>query len=315
MRGGESFGRSRLCIPFTLQKLANIILQNGEITDPPAAESASSTRYAQSIQRPISPAFDVPEDALFCKTCLKNQHFFSETLASYFPSPDAPDYADYEKGYPSYRKDLEERYPQVCPQCEPRVRERIRATGYAAKTDHLRRMMDRTRGSDIPYGVSRWQRLFVFLGGILWSLSIAGQLVWDGFNLVPDPGAGELTDEDMSLSTSRCLRGIIQGTPPFPTCSGLADSLAGMALALGAVSFWWNPRLQEKLTRIGGRITGKAEFYKLQAILLAARTLAFWFISNDESNPLMTKGLHGSMLFFVILVSLDFGHFAERILT
>ena len=175
--------------------------------------------------------------------------------------------------------------------------------------------MDRRRVSDVPYGVSRWQRLFVFLGGLLWSLSIAGQLAWDGFNLVPNPGAGELTDEDVTLSVSRCLQGIVQGAPPFPTCSGLADSLAGVALALGVVSVWWNPRLQEKLTRVGGRITGKAEFYKLQAILLAARSLAFWWISNDESNPLMTKGVHGSMLFFGILVSQKFGHFTELWLT
>lgn len=74
-----------------------------------------------------------------------NQHLLTQTLASYLPAQTDPQYPLFEKNYPRYRKELEERYPPLCRNCEPRVRERLQVTGYAAKTDHLRRMVEQTR--------------------------------------------------------------------------------------------------------------------------------------------------------------------------
>ena len=88
-----------------------------------------------------------PTDTIFCPTCLKNQHLFTKSLAQYFPDdPSDPEYPQLERNYYRYRKGLEQRYPQVCDECAEKVEHRIRQAGYTAKTDHLRRMMDLSRG-------------------------------------------------------------------------------------------------------------------------------------------------------------------------
>ena len=251
--------------------------------------------------------FDAPEDSLFCQTCLKNQHIFSESLASYLPSQDASNYADYEKQYLKFRKELEERYPQVCEACEPRVRERIRATGYAAKTDHLRRLMERTRGEGIPQEIPRLKSLAVFVGGIAWTLSIAGQLMWDGIAILShEHDHGELLDEDASASFASCLQQAMRGSAFSPGCISSTNTLARSALVLGLLSFWWNPKIQERLTRTGGRILGKSEYYKLQAILLTARCLAWAYLvelPSKEPASQAVKGMHCALAFSSILVS------------
>ena len=203
--------------------------------------------------------------------------------------------------------ELEERYPQVCEECEPRVRERIRATGYAAKTDHLRRMMERTRGGKVARGQSGWKSVLVFLGGVAWCLSIAGQATWDVVALLwSELDHGDLVDEDLSLSNSECIRRAMRGSALSAGCNVLVDPVARFALVLGLLSFWWNPKLQERLSRPGGRMVGLTEYYKLQAILLIARCLAWIYLTgipNDKLTSQTIKGIHGALLFFGALVS------------
>ena len=252
--------------------------------------------------------FDTAENSLFCKTCLKNQHIFSESLASYFPSQEAPNYGDYEKQYPQFRKDLEERYPQVCEECEPRVRERLRATGYAAKTDHLRRMIERTRGGSRPTKTSGWKGLAVFCGGTAWVLSVAGQVAWDGLALLSyNVDNGELLDESAASTRSECLHQVMRGLTTPKSCTALLEPVARIALLLAVLSLWWNPCLQERLTKIGGKIVGASEYYKLQAMLLVARCVAWVYISEapaQQLNDQTTKAIHSGLLFFGVLVSL-----------
>ena len=244
----------------------------------------------------------------------------SQNLASYFPAQDVPNYSDYEKQYPKYRKELEVRYPQVCEECEPRVRERIKATGYAAKTDHLRRLMDRTMGGGIARGERGWKTLLVFIGGTAWGLSLVGQFAWDGLSLLSnEQDNGGLIDEVASNSGLEFLRQVAQGSAILPHCTMLVDPMAPYALLLGVLSCWWNPRLRERLTRVGGRFIGLPEYYKLQAILLFARILVWTYIagiSSSEPLPQTTKGIHGALLFFGILVScLSHPQFHKHMLT
>ncbi|KAL6714945.1 hypothetical protein ACLMJK_007205 [Lecanora helva] len=286
----------------------NHLDENGEITDPPAAEISANARCTQPIQRLTSSSNESPQDALFCKTCQKNQLILSESLASYFPSEDTPNYADYEKHYPTFRRELEQRYPQVCEECEPRVRERIRATGYAAKTDHLRRLMERTRGGGVSRSdTTRWKCLLVFLGGTTWSLSIAGQIVWDGVALLSQENhSGVSLDAEVPSIQSACLHQVMRGSALPSDCASLMNTLARFALLLGLISFWWNPKLQERLTKAGGRILGKSEYYKLQAVLLAARCLSYVYtmdMPREASTSQAVKGIHLALLFFGTLLT------------
>ncbi|KAL9066158.1 MAG: hypothetical protein Q9161_007751 [Pseudevernia consocians] len=277
---------------------------NGEITDPPADDVPSNARYAQSLAQPTSPVFVKPDNSLFCPTCLKNQHLVSQALASYLPPPDAPNYAEYVKAEDEYLKGLEERYPQVCKECEPRVQERIRAAGYAAKTDHLRRMMDRTRGHGIQYRNASWGSPLVTLGGVGWFLSLAGQILWDGLSLF---GSMEehhgLRDVQNTSSGSVCLQQVMRGSGSISDCTELLHSTVGLALLLGVLSSWWNPMLQQTLRRKGGRAVGTAEFYQLQGMLLIVRCVTWWYLPGAALEVEKTKAAHLSLLVLIAIIN------------
>ena len=245
-----------------------------------------------------------PDDSLFCPTCLKNQHLVSQALASYLPPPDAPDYAEYVKAEDEYLKGLEERYPQVCKRCEPRVQERIRAAGYAARTDHLRRMMDRTRGCGIQYRNTRWRSPLVALGGVGWVLSLGGQILWNGLSFFESTEESHgLRDAQGSVSGSMCLQQVMRGSSSILDCIEVLYSAVGLALLLGLLSSWWHPLLQETLRRKGGRAVGTAEFYQLQGMLLIIRFAMWWYLPGSGLNVQMTKAAHLSLLVFVAIVS------------
>ena len=229
----------------------------------------------------------------------------SQALASYLPPPDAPDYAEYVKAEDEYLKGLEERYPQVCKKCEPKVQEKIRVAGYAAKTDHLRRMMDRTRGYGIQYRDTSLASPLVTLGGVGWFLSLSGQILWDGLSLLESTEERHgLRDAQGSASGSICLQQVMRGLDSRSDCTELLHSAAGLALLLGVVSSWWNPRLQETLRRKGGRAVGTAEFYQLQGMLLIARCVTWWYIQGSDVKVQMTKAAHLSLLVLAVVVSI-----------
>ncbi|KAF7597463.1 hypothetical protein BBP40_003710 [Aspergillus hancockii] len=108
--------------------------------DPPAADTNPKV-YGPGASNPPFESTDFTGSSLFCAQCVRNQHLFTSALAAYFPPADDPSYGAYEQEYPNFRKNMEERYPQVCAKCEPRVKERIRQAGYEAKSDHLRRIL------------------------------------------------------------------------------------------------------------------------------------------------------------------------------
>lgn len=245
---------------------------------------------------------------MFCPTCVKNQHLLTESLASYLPLPSHADYATYEASYPSYRRSLEERYPQVCVSCEPRARDRIRQAGYAAKSDHLRRMMERSRGGKLKTQRWNWRGLLVSMGAMGYWGSILGQIGW---NFVGAMALKDSTWEDsqrISLSTIKSC--IVQGLRQRQLegyCPTALTPYAGFALILGVLSLWWNPRLRDRVARRGGRLVGLDEYYRIQIFVLVARFVA-WACLQDPSmsglNPRVLPAIHIFMGVFTIIVSL-----------
>ena len=236
--------------------------------------------------------------------CIQNQRFLTETLASYFPPSNAPDYSEYEQNYPEFRKNLEKRYPQVCRKCEPQVRDRIRLTGYAAKSDHIRRMMERSRAIGGYQGAWSWKILLVSAGALCWYTSQVGQLLWNAKGAFATNHETFLAEESPDL-LSACLWKLDQFSDTR-ACSELYNSIAGIALDLGLLSIWWNPRLSDKIRRESGRILGLQEYYKLQIIFLLVRFFSSTVLIRSPFYGLdvqMTKAGHSFMLIFTILVS------------
>lgn len=199
-----------------------------------------------------------------------------------------------------YRRDLETRYPQVCNQCEPRVREQIRASGYAAKTDHLRRMMERTRG-ERGLGRWNWKSIVISLGAIGWYISLAGQLLWDVQQVVAAHRQETVGEDDLS-SISTCPSSSWAISLITSKCSTNYDSAADLALDLGLFCIWWNPRLKEKSTK-GGRIVGKAGYYGLQIMLHVLRSASSSVLRSPayDFDARTVKAAH-SLMFVITTV-------------
>ncbi|KAL4868810.1 hypothetical protein BDV12DRAFT_169087 [Aspergillus spectabilis] len=286
----------------------NYLDENGEITDPPAAETnpdALTPGPSNTVLESVD--LSLTGSGLFCAQCLRNQHLFTTALASYFPPSDDPQYSAYEREYPNFRKNLEERYPQVCDKCEPRVKARIRQAGYEAKSDHLRRMMDRSKAGKAARKARRWnwRSLLVLAGAICYWASVAGQLAWDltGALTVDEPlrDADELAPPHSVTSYSQ------QAVHTFRLLSRCNVDLvpyAGLSLVVGILSLWWNPKLRLKVEGRGGRFLGLGEYYKVQLIVLVVRC-AFWAVLRDPSSSgldaTLPPALHSFMILFTVL--------------
>ncbi|TGJ80439.1 hypothetical protein E0Z10_g8321 [Xylaria hypoxylon] len=158
----------------------NWLDRNGEITDPPAATEVLEHNNVQyAIPRPLPPRSPSPLDSatgsltgesIFCAACLRNQHMLNSSLAQ-FEWPDAATGAEHsarERKYWALKKELEKRYPQVCEDCLPKVNKKLNQASYTAQTDHLKRMVNRTRS----------QRGIMKKRGPLDVLDCLGELSW-----------------------------------------------------------------------------------------------------------------------------------------
>ncbi|KAI4186879.1 MAG: hypothetical protein LQ348_004160 [Seirophora lacunosa] len=289
----------------------NYLDEDGEITDPPVKATSPSTYYAQPRPQYASTKSPFPERSLFCQRCLQNQHIVNQALAEYLPSQDDPSYSEFEKSLPGYRRTMEARFPQVCEKCAPAVEDRIRSTGYAAKTDHLRRMMDRTRGAGVLHKSWDSKQLIASLGAAGWSIGLLGQALWHTLGTLPtrheDRG---LLHEEEPPSISTCLTYGASRFQSTPFCSNILQPLVAFALSLSLLCFWWNPRMQYKFNGGHGRIVGSVEYYKMQLILLVARYLTWKLIAGDSTvlgHVQARRALHAfTLVFGFILTTLSF---------
>lgn len=287
-------------------------LQHGEITDPPipSPQTPLPTRYV--INQPqLHPQGTNPSDrSLFCPRCLQNQHIVNQALAEYLPSPDDPTYLEFEHALPGYRRKMEERFPQVCDACAPAVDDRIRSTGYAAKTDHLRRMMDRTRGQGAIRKSWNWKSFVVMFGGVGWSLGFVAHLTFHVLGALPTTEVdGGLSDPSDTQSALKCfVQAAIDLRCP-PSCNQPFHALLGYGLGLSLVCCWWNPRIQFKLRGGYGRVVGRADYYKLQMVALAIRFVS-WKLAPPETtlaiNYQTVRATHAFSLVVEALVQLFF---------
>ena len=276
--------------------------QDGEPTDPPPAQTPPvNPRYARPIPRAPSPV-STSDSTLFCQTCLKNQALLTQNLANYLPAPSNPRYAEYEASYPEYRRQLEERYPQVCAHCEPRVRQKIHKAGYAAKADHLRRVMERAKYG--RHAAEKWRRRWWawVAGGLLWANAAGGHIVFNSLGALALEEA-EMRDDSPVPPLRDCLELAYRVGQVGSQCVVAARPLVGGATLLAFLSIWWNPTMGRRTT---ARARGLVEFYQIQTVLLLVRLLN-WYLFREGTelhiDHVLARAIHAVMLAFNIVVS------------
>ncbi|KAI9890653.1 MAG: hypothetical protein M1814_003722 [Vezdaea aestivalis] len=280
----------------------NYLDKKGNITDPPAnlSNSNSDIQYAQAIPRPTSPISSPDDEPLFCRQCINNQTILTKTLADYFPPTTDPEYSRHEKAFPAYRKRLEREYPQVCAACEPRVLKRIKATGYAARTDHLRRIVERTKAGRSRKPID-WRHSVLLAGKVAWWASFGAQISWNAIGCLPRIDHFGLKLEAGYESIQTCAYTLFKEQAMEPECVSMSTFLADYGLLLGLLSIWWNSRLRERVNGEGGRMVGLSDYYKLQVISLSARCLA-WFVLGGVG--LTVEASRMTHAFFLVFFSL-----------
>ncbi|KAI1741007.1 hypothetical protein F4680DRAFT_77773 [Xylaria scruposa] len=283
----------------------NWLDSNGEITDPPAAAGGldrSHLQYARSPS-PFTPATDTTtaDDPVFCATCLRNQHMLSSSLAQ-FEWPDDATSAEHsarERQYWALKKALEQRYPQVCDECLPNVNKKLSQASYTAKTDHLRRMMDRTR-SQWAGGKRRGPLDVIdFLGKMSWYTAFAFQAMWHVtmvLLLSTEPYASTQDGHWIPVTLGRFHRMSALMLP-------YSDWFMRWAINLGMCSFPWNPRFKQSIRGFTAHILGFRQWYTYQLLVLFVRFIAVSIAQYSKAQQLpATTQLTAQFSIFLFMI-------------
>ncbi|CAK7225008.1 hypothetical protein SBRCBS47491_005748 [Sporothrix bragantina] len=328
----------------------NYLDENGDITDPPTSTTSvaeSTTPFFASGPEPFHDDFGSPGsvsstghgspgggNAVFCKTCLKNQHLFVSSLAQYFPSdPNHPDTPELERKYFRFRQGLEQRYPQVCADCEPRVLHRIREAGYTAKTDHLRRMVDYSRQVRLtratPVDAANWFGRKLWWAGlvfqILWQAGVIGSFLLQtlprqshdtgdiGFGndaIVDGDSFTTSTNHDQVQASTTMLMFFLRPLLRFVVSK--TDVFRSLCIAATFASCWWNPFLVQTIRGFTKPLIGIPTWYAHQAAILLVRIVLAKAVgglnSDDESDskpsttglPPTVAGTHAVSALFIL---------------
>ncbi|KAK5054566.1 hypothetical protein LTR84_001457 [Exophiala bonariae] len=273
----------------------NYFDENGEVADVPVEETAPPRAFATSTNTrdPLVDEFSA-ENSVFCATCLKNQHLYTQTLSEFLPDPDDPDYDQIEAQLPSFKKGLEERFPQCCAKCEPKVRAQLMKATYNAKSDHVRRVLIKSRQRMIA---SRWgwRSLLVGAAGAGYAVSLGTQVAWHAYGSQIQPS---LDVDGMKLS--QCL----SRRPLNEQCLNLMERFVGLSLGLGLLCVWWNPKWQHKLSNNDGKLGGLEKYYLTQLGLLLSRLTVWAILQHVPLNIRTTNVIHALFAIFITAVAL-----------
>lgn len=261
---------------------------------PPEEEAVAGPRYAHSIDSSAQPG--VPVDSIFCNSCLKNQHLYNEALRNYLPEPDDPLYAKLLAAEPIYRRQLEDRYPQCCGRCAPRVEERLKYATYTAKSDHMRRLLDSSRRAKIADRFG-WRSLLVRAGGLVYTISTMVQILWHVLNILSSTKILLLHSQDLDSQPDLHT---VQHTAEQYVRS--IEKCLGPALGGALVSVWWNPSWHHKVSGKFGRLRGLWKYYYAQAFLLVVRFASWQLLEHEQ--PGVIQQFQGPLHCFSMMAEL-----------
>ncbi|KAI0484451.1 Ima1 N-terminal domain-containing protein [Xylariaceae sp. FL0804] len=283
----------------------NWLDEDGDITDPPASTSGLDCKPVQyavprsSAVPPSSPP--TSPDEIFCSTCLRNQHMLTSSLAQFEWPEDSnnAEYAARERKYWALRRDLEKRYPQVCAECAPKVESKMHEASYTAQTDHLRRMMDRTRTQRTEVKSRGFLDVVDLAGKWSWHVGFLFQCIWHMAMLLLLATEPYASNRD-GLWTVPSMVGAIHRfvSNDLPD----ADRLMQWAIRLGMGSFLWNPRFKQTIRGFTAHILGFRQWYTYQLLILLIRLVCLSIAQYCKSQQVPATKQLGAQLVTALLM-------------
>ncbi|KAG9245002.1 Ima1 N-terminal domain-containing protein [Calycina marina] len=292
----------------------NHLDSNGSIADPTVTSTSDlpaplETRY--SLSRPGSTSVKVSADfqrqpsehEVFCSTCQKNQHLFTSSLAQYDveTDPEAPNYKQSERAYFKYRRELEKRYPQCCEDCEPKVLGKMTEASKTAKSDFLRKSLDRTHAMQKSAGVSLYSTI-LFVANLFWYFGILLQLAWHFKTLGAVIASTYSVALDYQLPAS-----ITIFLSELHTCN-----LPKVGLCLSLMSIWWNPKYRDWDQGHRKHLRGLWDWYKFQFLNFGFRLFIYTLVNTHAivddivDAPYAPPSLVAHLLSLVVVLHLTF---------
>ncbi|KAK3109658.1 hypothetical protein LTR53_016848, partial [Teratosphaeriaceae sp. CCFEE 6253] len=305
----------------------NYLDSKGEITDTPATamvQSSTATREQsppfQTFTQQLPSTLDHQRNQAFCSTCVTNQRMYMEAISNYLPDEEDPRYEEYENALPQFKEELERRYPQVCMRCAPIAQRKINRSDYYAGTQNISKMAEATarggvrsaRGTRDDWWKWSMRKLLDAVGVVL-NVSLLLQVVWHAygiFALTATGAAGELT-EDMGLDFDPMPHNCVQESLQLRfshACYRELGAYLPRTLLAALCLIWYNPGLKDwyhHTYRIES-IAGQTEHFRMQALLLAVRAIAWYKLSDQAFVKSLTTqqsiAAQGFVAAFMLLV-------------
>jgi len=215
--------------------------------------------------------------------------------------------AEYDAQFPEFKRNMERRYPPVCPKCEPKVRERIRKSAYAAKSDILTKKLAK---STTPWEhESHWRRLLCVVEALQWA-SLLVQMAWHLLGVLGSLSNGPWINRGHDIKNSSlpvmvlCFAATTTGQQLSPRCFDALAQAVLYQIGIGAITCWYNPSM-----RTGHKIKSSelTLYYFAQVLSLCLRLVVWLVLERNFYDLSITKyrGAHAFMGITLALVSIS----------
>jgi hypothetical protein len=230
------------------------------------------------------------EAAVFCDTCLRNQRLYTNLLAEFLPDEDDAEYEKYLAAYDDYKVELEERYPQVCKDCLPRVQAQIRSANHVARADNLARIMEAS--SKKKKTVQTWRQAFtlnaILLGKWTYISSTFVGMLWHTAGLIMAPNESVWADQTFNWDTCLSQAFLVRSVDESCVLSPYIVKWMHIAIALDLFTVLWNPKLEKRTNSLTGRMHGLKPLCCIRAAVIVLRlaSLQYWQRSAINYNTI-----------------------------
>jgi hypothetical protein len=198
------------------------------------------------------------------------------------PPEDHPDYEHHANVlYPRYIKDLETRYPQMCAECIPRVKQRLKQVNYDAKVASLGAML--ARSSERPLGVAvefgpvraaRW--CFWTLRGVMWLWANFLFLVWHLSAIFYPTGSNGFGNPGWL----QCVLSSLSKSELDGTCYDVSYRQASRYFPWTLFGFWWLYRQWDVERHPEKKLVGGREYLNIEIAVVLLRSVA-WVLLRE----------------------------------